>query len=344
MNILPALTFRFPPTQRYRLTPSLQLRCMLPPLIFAEKKMSHHQHDHHDHSIKSLKHITRAFYIGIVLNLGFTIIEFVVGYTSNSLALIADASHNLSDVASLIISLIGLKLAQKAATMAYTYGYKKASILASLINSVVLIAVVINIFVEGIKRLNAPPEVVGKAIIFTALIGVIINSISAFLFYKDQQDDINVKGAYLHLMLDAVISLGVVISGVVIHYTGWVIIDPLISFVVALVVLISTWGLLKESLKLSLDGVPKDINIDTIKQLITDNQEISEVHHIHIWALSSTENALTAHISLTQEDYSPKEIMRIKNKIKDQLMHHEIQHATLELDSFAGDCMDLDCC
>lgn len=306
--------------------------------------MGHH-HDHsHDHSIKSLQNVSRAFYIGIVLNLGFTIIEFIIGYTSNSLALIADASHNLSDVASLIISLIGLKLAQKAATWVYTYGYKKASILASLINSVILIAVVINIFVEGVKRLNSPPEVVGRAIIITALIGVFINTISAFLFYKDQKEDINIKGAYLHLMLDAVISVGVVISGVIIYYTGWTIVDPLISFVVGIVILVSTWSLLKESLKLTLDGIPKDIDIGEIRQLIADNQEVTDVHHVHIWALSSTENALTAHVSLMDDAFSAKRISKIKKKIKHQLEHHDIHHATIEIESSLDDCGDENCC
>ncbi|HHB79415.1 MAG TPA: cation transporter [Saprospiraceae bacterium] len=305
--------------------------------------MGEHHHDH-DHGIKSLEHISRAFYIGIVLNLAFTVVEFVMGYMSNSLALVADASHNLSDVASLVISLIGLKLTQKAATAVYTYGYKKASILASLVNSVILIAVVINIFVEGFQRLSHPPEVVGRAIIITALVGVVINTISAWLFFKDQKEDINVKGAYLHLMLDAVISIGVVISGVIIYYTGWVIVDPLISFVVGVVILVSTWGLLKESLKLTLDGVPKDIQIDEIKQLIADNQEIREVYHIHIWALSSTENALTAHVSLQQDNLSGKELMSIKNKLKHQLKHHNIHHATIELDGGMGEDALGDCC
>ena len=302
-----------------------------------------HNHDH-SHAVRSLKNISRAFYIGIALNLGFTLVEFIVGYQSNSLALIADASHNLSDVASLIISLIGLKLAQKAATAAYSYGYKKASILASLINSVILIAVVINIFVEGIQRLSAPPEVLGQAIIITALIGVFINTISAFLFYKDQKDDINIKGAYLHLMLDAVISVGVVISGVVIYYTGWTIVDPLISFVVGIVILVSTWSLLKESLKLTLDGIPKGIELVEIRNLIADNQEVMSVHHVHIWALSSTENALTAHISLVEDAFSAKKIDEIKKKIKHQLAHQNIQHATIEIESSLDECGDEDCC
>ena len=307
----------------------------------------HHEHSHndgHDHSIKSLEHINRAFYIGIFLNVAFTIIEFVVGYRTNSLALLADASHNLSDVASLVISLIGLKLAQKAATKAYTYGYKKASILASLLNSVLLITVVVNIFIEAAQRLTAPPEVPGKAIMITALIGVVINTISALLFFKDQKEDINIKGAYLHLMVDALVSVGVVISGVVIYYTGWGILDPLISFVIGIIILISTWGLLKESLKLSMDGVPKDIDIAEIKKILLDNQHVSNIHHLHVWALSSTMNALTAHLTLDNDNYSAKQIMDIKKHIKEDLEHHNIQHVTIEMESLSEPCDDGDCC
>ncbi len=306
--------------------------------------MGEHQHEHgHDHSIKSLEQISRAFYIGIFLNIAFTVIEFVVGYRTNSLALLADASHNLSDVASLVISLIGLKLAQKAATKAYTYGYKKASILASLVNSVLLITVVVNIFIEAAHRLTAPPEVPGKAIMITALIGVVINTISAFLFFKDQKEDINIKGAYLHLMVDALVSIGVVISGVVIYYTGWGILDSLISLVIGIIILISTWGLLKESLKLSMDGVPKDIDIADIRQLLLDNQHVSHIHHLHVWALSSTMNALTAHLTLDQDNYSARQIMNIKKHIKEELAHHNIQHATIEMESLAEAC-DENCC
>lgn len=179
-----------------------------------------HSHDGHSHSVASLDNINRAFYIGIGMNLIYTIVEFAIGFQVNSLALISDAGHNLSDVASLIISLIGMKLAQKVSTQTYTYGYKKASILASLINAILLIFIVIKISIEAIERLNAPPEMTGNVIIITAGIGVIINTISAFLFYKGQKSDINVKGAFLHLLVDALVSVGVIVSGVIIYFTG----------------------------------------------------------------------------------------------------------------------------
>lgn len=303
--------------------------------------MSNH-HEGHNHAAPSLDSINRAFYIGIGLNSAFTLIEFIVGYSTHSLALIADASHNLSDVISLIISLIGMRLAQRAATKLYTYGYKKASILASLINAVLLILIVINIVIEGIERLNSVPEVAGKAIIITALIGVFINTLSAFLFYKGQKHDINIKGAFLHLIIDAVVSIGVVISGIIIYYTDWNIVDTLISFIIAVVILIATWGLLKESLKLTLDGVPKGIDLKNIEQVILNNPSIDEVHHLHVWALSSKENALTVHVVLKKEaEYAG--FIELKKKIKHDLVHENIHHSTIELDDSTEKCEDEHC-
>lgn len=303
--------------------------------------MSHHHH-HHEHSIRSFQSITKAFYIGIGLNLLFTIIEFYYGLQSQSLALLSDASHNLSDVASLVISLIGMRLAQKAATQAYTYGYKKASIFASLINAILLLVVVIGILKEAIERLVAPPEVPGKVIIIIACIGVFINGVSAFLFARGQKDDINIRGAFLHLMLDALVSVGVVISGFIIQKTSWYIIDPIISFVIVTVIIISTYALLKESIRLSLDGIPQGIDLEKIRELLLADVRVADVHHIHIWALSSTQNALTAHI-VPAEEISLKEAQELKNALKHTLAHHKIDHATLELGSTQADCCDSSC-
>jgi len=299
-------------------------------------------HEGHNHSAPSLDSINKAFYIGIVLNTIFTAIEFIIGYSTNSLALIADASHNLSDVASLIISLIGMRLAQKTATTLYTYGYKKASILASLINATLLIYIVINISIEGIERLNTTPEVGGFALIITALIGVFINTISAFLFFKGQRDDINIKGAFLHLLIDAVVSLGVVISGIIIYYTNWNIIDPIISFVIAIVILFSTWNLLKESFKLILDGVPQNINLKNIQDVILKNKNIKEIHHLHVWALSSSQNALTVHVVLKQ-DSDMQHFLNAKDIIKHDLAHENIYHSTIKLDNPYQKCNEILC-
>lgn len=320
----------------------IQKRSDRQPKFTNSTKIMEHGHTHaehsHDHSPPDLSSINRAFYIGIALNAAFTAIEFILGYMHNSLALIADASHNLSDVASLLISLIGMKLAQKAATRAYTYGYKKASILASLINAILLVVVLIGIIKSGIARLSNTPEVPGEIIIITAGVGVLINTLSAFLFAKGRKNDINIKGAFLHLMIDAIISVGVVVSGIAIYYTGYNIIDPMISFVIAAAILLTTWGLLKESLKLTMDGVPKDINLSEIKETIKNKPGVVDVHHIHVWALSSTENALTAHIIMEGQEISTQKVDALRKEIKHDLEHMKIGHATIEFETEAFRC------
>ena len=303
----------------------------------------HHDHSHHHHHhVPDLKRINQAFYVGIGANALYTLIEFVVGIRINSLALISDASHNLSDVATLIISLLGMKLAQKGATSLYTYGYKKASILASFVNAVILCLIVIKIGIESIERFSNPPQMLGSMIMITALIGVFINGLSAFLFYKGQKDDINIKGAFLHLLVDALVSFGVIVSGIIISFTGWNIIDPIISFVIAFVILFSTCSLLKESVKLILDGVPQQISNENIQQILENHPNIASVHHIHIWALSSSENALTAHLVL-KEGVSLETFMEVKKELKHELFHQGIQHATLEIDCLSVTCDDTSC-
>ena len=297
-------------------------------------------HNHSD-SLPSEKNLTSIFYIGIGVNLVYTIIEFAYGIMNNSLALISDAGHNLTDVASLILSLIGMKLAQRAETVAFTYGFKKASLLASLVNAILLVVVVIGILNQAIHKLSNITEVSGLLIIWVALIGVLINTISAFLFFQHQKEDINVKGAFLHLLVDALVSVGVVISGLVIYYTGWNILDPIISIVIAVVIIISTRKLLIESLRLVMDAVPEAIDYEKIEELIEDVDGVEEVHHIHIWALSSTINALTAHISI--EDDSIEDWVEIKKEIKHELLHHKISHVTLELEKEDEECEQKNC-
>jgi cobalt-zinc-cadmium efflux system protein len=299
--------------------------------------MSHN----HNHLNPSVEKINRAFIIGIGLNALFTGIEFIMGALYNSLALISDATHNLSDVGSLILSLIGIKLAQKSASKSYTYGFKKVSILASLINAILLVVVLFGIIKEAIERFANPPEITGTSIILVASIGVIINSISAYLFYKDQKSDINIKGAFIHLLVDALVSVGVVISGIVIYYTGWNIIDPLISIGIAIVIIFSTWKLLFESIRLTLGGVPKDIDIDKITKLISEINGVKDVHHIHIWAISSSMNALTAHIKV--DPGQGKTWNRIKELIKTKLAESNIAHTTLELETDDINCKTNDC-
>ena len=254
--------------------------------------MESHHHEH-THRITSLN---KAFIIGIVLNLSLVIVEFGVGFYYNSLGLLSDAGHNLGDVASLILAMLAFRLEKIHSNSRYTYGYKKSTILVSLLNAVILLVAVGIIIAESIDKLFYPVAVDGSAIAWTAGVGVVINALTAWLFMKDKDKDLNVKGAYLHMAADALVSIGVVASGIIIMYTGWSIVDPIIGLGIAVVIVISTWGLLRDSLRLSLDGVPVGIDINEIRQIILDQPGVESCHHLHIWALSTTETALTAHI------------------------------------------------
>ena len=214
--------------------------------------------------------------------------------------------------------------------------------MASFVNAVILCLIVIKIGVESIERFSHPPQMQGVMIIITALIGILINGLSAFLFYKGQKDDINIKGAFLHLLVDALVSFGVIVSGAIISFTGWNIIDPIISFVIAFVILFSTWSLLKESIKLILDGVPHQLSNEHIQEVLLKHPKISSVHHVHIWALSSSENALTAHL-VVEEGVSLEDFMEIKKQLKHTLFHEGIQHTTLEIDASTFCCGDTTC-
>jgi len=296
------------------------------------------EHNHsHSHTLSS---ISKAFIIGIVLNTVFVIIEFVTGVYTNSLALLSDAGHNLSDVATLVLSLFAVKMAAKKTTERYTYGFHKSTILASFVNAVILLIAVGAIGWEAIQRFMHPQETQGKVISIVAAIGIGINAVSALFFFRDKDKDLNVKGAYLHLALDALVSVGVVIAGIIIFYTGIKWIDPLISLLIMAVVIYSTWGLLTESLRLLLDAVPGAIEVDKIKTEVLKLQGIKEIHHVHIWAMSTTKNAMTAHLIL-EKDLDENQISEIKHTLKYKLEHLNIQHITLETESV--NCKEKEC-
>lgn len=287
-----------------------------------------HEHSHqHSHTINA-ESLNKAFIIGIVLNLAFVVIEFAAGFWFDSLALLSDAGHNLSDVVSLVLALLAFRLAKVKANERYTYGYKKSTILVSLLNAVILLVAVGAIVIESIHKLNNPAVVPGGAIAWVAGVGVLINAFTAFLFMKDKEKDLNVKGAYLHMAADALVSVGVLVAGIVISRTGWYIIDPIIGLIVAVVILISTWNLLHDSLRLTLDGVPTSIDSQKVVKAIRALPGVDDVHHIHIWAISTTENALTAHIVLKQ----PEGMQEVKHLIRHRLEDFGIGHATLELE------------
>lgn len=297
--------------------------------------MEHH-HDHHHHEITSLN---KAFIIGITLNLAFVVAEFLAGFWYNSLGLLSDAGHNLGDVASLVLAMLAFRLAKVHPTSRYTHGYKKSTVLVSLLNAVILLVAVGIIIGESIGKLFHPQPVEGDAIAWVAGIGVVINAVTAWLFMKDKDKDLNVKGAYLHMAADALVSVGVVVSGLVIARTGWYVIDPIIGLLIAVVIIYSTWGLLRDSLRLSLDGVPVGTELAEVENTIRQVPGVQEVHHLHIWAISTTETALTAHVVIEDMD----RMEPLKQQIKHELAHVGVQHATLEFETTCGSCHEA-CC
>lgn len=299
--------------------------------------MEHHHH-HHAPKITSLN---KAFIIGIILNFSYVIFQIVVGFRINSLSLLSDAAHNFADVVALGLSLLAFKLASVKATEKYTFGYKKASILVALFNALLLLISVGAIGYEAILRFFNPEPQQGLTIAIVSGVGILINGISAFQFFRDKDSDLNVKSAFSHLAADAVVSLGLVVGGILIHFTGWVWIDPVLSLIVALVIIWGTWSLMKDTLRLSMDGVPNDIDLEKVRQEILESPEVASVHHIHVWAMSTTENALTAHIVLKQViDF--QNITKLKQHIKHHLEHVNIHHATLEFEVIDDGCKE-DC-
>ena len=291
--------------------------------------MSHHDHAHHQHdNSPKIDHLNSAFIIGIVLNTAFVIVEAVAGLLTGSLSLLTDAGHNLSDVASLALALLAYKLTKVNSNKEYTYGYKRSTIIVSFFNGVILFASVGFIFYEAIMRFITPEKVEGATMAWVAFIGIIINAFTAWLFVKDKSKDLNIKGAYLHMATDAIVSLGVVISGIIIMLTQWYWVDSAVGVIIALVILYGTWGLLKDSLRLEMDGVPKDMKLEEIKAELLKNEYVISVNHVHVWALSTTENALTAHLEIDQANLLLFD--DIKKDLRHRLQHLEITHCTFE--------------
>ncbi len=276
----------------------------------------------------------------MALNLAFVIVEAVAGIVGNSLGLLSDAGHNLSDVFSLLLAMLALKLASSHATKRFTYGRRKASVLISLLNAIILLVAVGAIMVESVEKFFSPTEVNGTLIIWTAAVGIVINGVTAWVLSRQQQHDINTRGAFLHMLADTLVSVGVVVSGIVIHYTGWTIVDPIIGLVIAVVILVSTWELLSESLRMSTDAVPEGFDVDDIKKKIESQEGVINVHHLHIWAISTTETALTCHIVIPEASMLEEVTDRVKHSLDDLNIHH----STLEMETRSSHCHDHDCC
>ncbi|WP_246113289.1 cation diffusion facilitator family transporter [Segetibacter aerophilus] len=302
-----------------------------------------HNHSHHDHSHSIvLTNVNSSFVIGIVLNFLFVVIEVVVGLSVKSLSLLSDAGHNLVDVGSLALSLLAFRLMKVKSNPRYTYGYRKTTILVALFNGAVLLISIGAIIYEALHRFNNPEPLPGKTIAIVAGIGIAINFITALLFFKNKENDLNIKSAYLHLMADAAVSAGIVVGGIVMMYTNWFWIDPVISIVIALVILGSTWKLLKDSLRLSLDGVPKNIDLEKIKTEALKIAGIKNIHHIHVWALSTSENAMTVHLVL-DTTIDKKGVKAVKDELKHRLLHMNIQHMTIETEFADDPCVVTNC-
>ena len=258
-----------------------------------------HSHSHHHHHETGNNH-GKAFAIGIGLNVIFVAIEVIYGMLANSSALLADAGHNASDVLSLVFAWTAAWLATIKPTGKYTYGLRKTTILVSILNALLLFGAVGFIAWDAIGKIRNPEPVAGTQVMVVAGIGVVINTITALLFMKGQKDDLNIKGAFLHMAADAGVSLGVVIAGLLISYTGALWIDPLTSFLIIAVILWGTWGLFTDSLKLALDAVPNHINLEEVRKFLEKQEGVANVHDLHIWAMSTTKVALTVHLIMPE--------------------------------------------
>jgi cobalt-zinc-cadmium efflux system protein len=284
-------------------------------------------HDHeHQHAPADFG---RAFAIGITLNLGFVAVETVYGFIANSMSLLADAGHNLSDVLGLVVAWSGAIMARRAPSPRFTYGLKKAPILAALANSLFLLIAVGAIGAEAIRRLFHPSSTQGETVMIVAGVGILINGLTALLFARGREHDINIRGAYLHMAADAAVSAAVVFAGLVILWTGQRWVDPVMSLAVAVVILWSGVGLLKESMWMSLAGVPSGIDVDLVEAELQQLDGVETVHDLHVWPLSTTETALTAHLVAPGVDSTDALLRAARRMLHDRF---RIEHCTLQVE------------
>ena len=301
---------------------------------------THHHHNHHHHHHHEISaSMSKIFIFCIALNLLFVGIETVVGLLYNSVGLLSDAGHNLSDVFSLVLVLVAFRMSKTASTPQFTYGYKKATILISLINALILLVAVGAIIIESIYKLKNPQPISGTAISWTAGAGILINGLTTWLLMSGSKQDINVKGAYLHMLMDTLVSVGVVISGIIISYTDWVWIDPVIGIVLAIIIMFSTYNLLKESLLMTLDAVPSSVDKEHIAEDLRNYNKIESWHHLHIWAISTTEFAATIHIVI--KDLNDME--NVKTEVREIFHKSGVHHCTIETETEGTECQAYSC-
>jgi cobalt-zinc-cadmium efflux system protein len=283
----------------------------------------------HDHAHGTTNY-NRAFAIGVSLNVVFVVVEVYYGVVSQSMALIADAGHNLSDVLGLLLAWGASLLAARPSTARMTYGFRKATILASLASAMLLLVALGGITWEAFGRFQEPRPVESGTVILVAGIGVVINSLTALLFVRGQKHDLNIRGAFLHMAADAGISLGVVAAALIMMRTGWFWVDPVISLGIVGVVFVGTWSLLRESMNLSMDGVPKDIDIERLRKFLSEYEGVSRVRDLHVWSLSTTEVAMTVHLRVGQDPKNSEFLSGIQEKLHDDF---GIVHTTIQLDT-----------
>ena len=284
-----------------------------------------HTHDHgHSHAPANYN---RAFAIGVALNVAYIVVEATYGILADSLALLADAGHNLSDVLGLLLAWGANYLAQRKPTGRHTYGWRKSTILAALTNAIILLVAMGGIAWEAVQRFSDPLPVAGKTIIIVAAIGVVINTATALLFLSGRKQDLNIRGAFLHMAADAGVSAGVVLAGVVILSTGWLWIDPAVSLIITAIILAGTWGLLRDSFNLALDAVPTGIDPEAVKSYLSDLPGVKGVHDFHIWAMSTSETALTAHLLKPDADDDDTLIEQASRELHERF---GIDHITIQ--------------
>jgi cobalt-zinc-cadmium efflux system protein len=288
----------------------------------------------HDHGHGPANY-DRAFAIGIALNVSYVVVEAVFGALAHSLALVADAGHNLSDVLSLLLAWGASRLTQMQPTKRYTYGLRSSTILASLTNAIILLIAIGAIAWEAIRRFNQPQEIPGGTVMAVAAVGVVINAATALLFVKGRETDLNIKGAFLHMAADAGVSLGVVVAGFAIIQTGLYWIDPATSLVIVAVIAIGTWGLLRDSACLALQAVPPSIDANQVRAYLAALPQVTGVHDLHIWPMSTTETALTAHLEMPNGNGGDKFLHDVCKHLHDQF---KIEHSTIQIEQDANAC------
>jgi cobalt-zinc-cadmium efflux system protein len=294
-----------------------------------------HGHGHgHGHS-HAPANFDRAFAIGVALNLAFVGVEAVYGILAHSIALLADAGHNLSDVAGLVLAWGAAWLSRRRPTSQRTYGYGRTTILAALANAGLLLVAIGAIAWESVRRFADPEPVQGGTVMLVAAIGIVINAVTALLFMRGRKGDLNVRGAFLHMAADAAVSVGVVIAGLIIILTGWLWLDPVVSLVIVLVIAVGTWGLLKDSVAMAIDTVPAQINPDQVTTYLSELPGVTQVHDLHIWPLSTTSTALTAHLvrpeAVIDDGFNARIAAELQSKFG-------IGHATIQIECGSGDC------